>query len=97
MRSLSGIEEMVNELAGNTELFSQLDAEIEKLVEPLHARMDLTPELLSLALAEAMSGKEMEPLNQQRKPKKEETIVAAFEVVPRHSQNLLRKVHVCRR
>ena len=87
--SVSGIEELLNELAGDTELFSRVDAEIEELMEPLHARMGLSPELLSLALAETMSGKDVEPLNQQRKPKKEETIVAAFDAPAASGRTLL--------
>jgi hypothetical protein len=89
MTSLSGIEELVNELAGDADLFSQVDAEIEKLMEPLHARMGLSAELLSLALAETMGGKELEPLNQQRKPKKEETIVAVFDAPAAWGRTLL--------
>jgi hypothetical protein len=87
--SLSGIEELLNELSAATDLFSEVNEEIEKLVLPFHSRIGLTPELLDRALAEAMSGKDMEPLNQQRKPKREETIVAAFDVPIASGRTLL--------
>ena len=78
--SLREVEDLVNELAEDTELFSQLDAEIEKLFRPQHSRVGLTPEILPFVLADALSGKGLEPLNQQRKPKKMETIAAVFDV-----------------
>jgi hypothetical protein len=89
MMSVGGLEEMVNELSADTDLFSEMDAEIQKLLEPFHSRMGLTQEHLSLALAETMSGKDLEPLNQQRRPKKEETIVAAFDIPLASGRTLL--------
>jgi hypothetical protein len=80
MTSLSGIEAMVDELSQDTELFSELDTEVEKLTEPLHGRMNLTPELFDKALADTLSGKACEPLIEQRKPKKEEIVVNVFDV-----------------
>jgi hypothetical protein len=70
MMSLRGVEDLVNELAEDTELFSQLDTEIEELFRTLHSRVGLTPEILPFVLADVLSGKGLEPLNQQRKPKK---------------------------
>jgi len=80
MTSLSGIEAMVEELSRDTELFSELDKEVEKLTEPFHGRMNITPELFNRALAETLSGEACEPLIQQRKPKKEEIVVGVFDV-----------------
>lgn len=89
MSNLSRIAEMQNELADDAALFSEVDGEIEKLMQPLHSRMGLTPELLSVSLEETKSGKHLEPLNQQRKPKKEETIVSAFDVPLASGRSLL--------
>jgi hypothetical protein len=80
--TLSGIEAMLAELAQDTELFQELDSEIEKIVEPLHARVGLTPELFVMALNDMRSGKAeaLDPLHSQRLPRKQETVVQVFNV-----------------
>jgi hypothetical protein len=78
LTNLSGIEAMINELSEDTDLFSGLDVEVSRLIAPLNARFGLTQEHLDAALAEVLRGEPCKPLNQQRKPKKEETIVGVF-------------------
>ena len=82
MPSFSGIESMVTELSTDTELFQELDKEIEKIIEPLHARVGMTPEHFLMVFDEIKSGKAaaLEPLHAQRLPKKQETVVNAFNV-----------------
>jgi hypothetical protein len=79
MPSMTGIEAMIDELSRDTDLFCELDKEVEKLTAPLHSRLEITPELFTKALNEAMS-KESDPLNQQRQPNKEETMSRVFDV-----------------
>jgi hypothetical protein len=81
MANLSGIDAMVAELSQDTELFRELDAAIEKISEPLHLRVGMTSEIFTAALNEIKSGSAgaLGPLNGQRKPKKEETIVSVFD------------------
>jgi hypothetical protein len=57
MPGLSGIEAMVAELTQDTELFEELDREVEKIIEPLHVRAGLTPELFVMAFNDITSGK----------------------------------------
>jgi hypothetical protein len=45
MPSRSGIESMVAELLQDTELFQELDREVEKIIEPLHAQVGLARKL----------------------------------------------------
>jgi hypothetical protein len=75
--SLGGIEEMVNELASPT-CFpgGRGNRQAHGTVACPNGSHSGAP---LLALAETMSGKDLEPLNRQRKPK-EETIVAAFDI-----------------
>lgn len=82
MPSLSGIESMVAELTQDTDLFRELDKEVEKIIEPLHTRVRMTPEFIVTVLEEIKSGKAeaLEPLHGQRMPKKQETVVNAFNV-----------------
>jgi len=88
MTRLRGIETMVKELSDDADLFSLVDAQIEDLTEPLLLRF-VTPELLLAKLHEIQSGKVMDPINPQRKPKKEETIVAVFDIPTRPGLTLL--------
>ena len=82
MPSIRGVEAMVAELSQDTELFRELDKEVERIIEPLHARVGMTPELFVMAFNEIKSGKAeaLEPLHNQRMPKKQETVVSAFKV-----------------
>jgi hypothetical protein len=75
-----GITSMINELSADTDLFTSLDAEIERLIEPSNARFGITPDYLREVSAQIALGEPFEPVNQQRKPKKEETIIAVFNV-----------------
>ncbi len=78
MPSIKGIETMLNELASDTELFRELGKEIEKLVVSLYSRIGLTQELFARAVNKVAAGLDCEPLNQQRKPGKKETIINVF-------------------
>jgi hypothetical protein len=89
MTSIDGIQAMVEELSLDSELFSELDKEVEKLTEPFHARLGVTPELFDRALAETLSGTACEPLIEQRKPKKEEIVIAVFDVPTRTGRSVL--------
>jgi hypothetical protein len=91
MPSLNGIEAMVAELAQDTELFQELDREVEKIIEPLHLRMGVTPELFVMAVNDIISGKAgaLDPLHQQRMPRKQETVVQAFNVPTESGQTVL--------
>lgn len=80
--TLAGTEAMVTELAQDTELFQKLDREIEKITEPLHTRVGLTPELFVMAFNDIKSGRAgaLDPLHSQRMPRKQETVVKMFNV-----------------
>ena len=73
---------MLTELAQDTELFQELDREIEKITEPLHARVGLTRELFVMAFNDIKSGRAgaLDPLHSQRMPRKQETVVKVFNV-----------------
>lgn len=89
--TLTGIETMLAELAQDTELFQELDMEIEKITEPLHARFGLTPELFAMAFNNIKSGRAqaLEPLDSQRMPRKQETVVKVFNVPTASGHTLL--------
>jgi hypothetical protein len=80
--TLPGIEAMLTELAQDTELFQELDGEVENIVGPLHARVGLTPEILVQSFNDIKTGKAgaLDPLHSQRMPRKQETVVKAFNV-----------------
>lgn len=80
--TLNGIEAMLAELAQDTELFQELDREVEAISEPLHARVGLTPELFAMALSDIKNGmaEAFDPLHGQRMPRKQETVVNVFNV-----------------
>ena len=90
MTTLNGIEAMLAELAQDTELFRQLHKRKSKRIsEPLHGRVGLTPELFVAAVDDIKNGTAgaLDPLHPQRMPRKQETIVNAFNVptTPGHS------------
>jgi hypothetical protein len=89
MMSLEGLHAMIDELSTDTGLFSELDEEIDRLVEPLSSRLGIDPEIRARVLSEILTGREPEPLNQQRKPKKEEMIVAVFNAPAESNRNVL--------
>lgn len=80
--TLTGIEVLLAELAHDTELFQELDREVEKITEPLHARVGLTPELFATAFNDIKSGRSgaLDRLHSQRIPRKQETVVKVFNV-----------------
>ena len=78
MPSAHGVEEMIAELDTFTELFEAADAEIDKLVKPLNARIGVTPAMLAACMAEVMRGAPMEHLPETRKPKREEVVVGVY-------------------
>jgi hypothetical protein len=82
MATLNGIDTMLAELAQDTELFQELDKEVEQITAPLHARVGLTPELFVAALKDIKSGEAgaLAPLHPQRMPRKQETVVKVFNV-----------------
>ena len=82
MPTLNGIKSMLAELEQDTELFKELDREVEKISDPLHARLGLTPELFVMALNDIKTGRAgaLEPTHGQRMPRKQETVVNVFNV-----------------
>lgn len=82
MATLTGIEAMLAELVQDTELFQELDEEIERITAPLYARLDVSPELFLAALNDIRSGKAgaLSPLYPQRMPRKQENVVKVFDV-----------------
>ncbi len=78
MGSKTGIDTLLAELAKDTELFSEADAEIEKISYPLRAKLGINEELFERLMAETRGGMPIEPHIQRRKLKKEETIIGAF-------------------
>lgn len=82
MATVAGITAMLAELAQDTELFQELDKEVEKIIEPLFARVGLIPELFVMAFNDLKSGKAgaLDPLHGQRMPRKQETVVQVFNV-----------------
>ena len=80
MLTRDGVNSMLEELDEAATSFSALDDEITKLREPLNSRLGDTPESLSLALNDIISGNDTLPLHQQRPLKREETIVAVYNI-----------------
>jgi hypothetical protein len=89
--TLTGIEAMLAELAQDTELFQEIDREVEKIIEPLHAQVGLTPELLVMAFDDIKSGRAgaLDRLHSQRMPRRQETVVQVFNVATASGHTVL--------
>ncbi len=76
----NGVETMLLELSRDISLFKELDLEVDKLNAPLQQKTWMKPELFEAALNDLKNGnsKALEPLHQQRMPKKQEIIVKVF-------------------
>jgi hypothetical protein len=82
MHTLRGINAILAELTDDTELFRELDREVETVMEPLRGRIGLSPESVARVLTEMRRGKAgpLDPLHPQRMLRKQETLVQVFNV-----------------
>ena len=71
---------LVKELASYTHEFETLDKVVEKRIATFRSRLPISDELTRQSYGEVITGQPFEPLMNQRKPKKQETIVAVHEV-----------------
>lgn len=78
MPSADGVKGMIEELDALTKVFETADGEIDKLVEPLNARIGVTPAMHAACMAEVTRGKPMEPLRETRRPSREEAVVGVY-------------------
>jgi hypothetical protein len=74
-----GAAQLVEELSTYSEAFQALDAEIEHCTEPYLARAGITNETFAEALCATLQGEDTKPFVRQRRPKREELIVAIFQ------------------
>jgi hypothetical protein len=75
-----GVDRLVSELSNYSEAFLELDTEIDKLTGQYHKRLGLPDEMFQESLRAVMRGEDFDPLLQQRRLRKEEEVVAVYEV-----------------
>jgi hypothetical protein len=82
MTTVSGLETMIAELDQDSELFQELDLEVNKFSEPYHLKMGFPNEIADSLLEDIRQGDAaaLESLHDQRFPKKWEKIVKVFKV-----------------
>jgi hypothetical protein len=80
MGSDSGCRTMLAELNAAEELFRIADGLVDGVAAPYLAKMSVKPEVMAEALESAMRGEPPEALRSQRKLKKRESIVRAYDV-----------------
>jgi hypothetical protein len=80
MATAEGCRTLIAELEAAEEMFRAADRLVDQVAAPYQAKMGLSSEILEKALQEARSGEPMEPLRSQRKLKKKEVVVRAYEV-----------------
>lgn len=78
INSRSGIQEMLSELDDYIEMFRSLDEEISSQLRHHAHNLGITEEVINEAMEEVLSGAERESLHDQRKPEKQERLVAAY-------------------
>lgn len=79
MVSQSGLLQMIEELEEFKAAFSDLDEKLEPMSLQGHERLGFTREMFESALAETMSGRPFDPFPTQRKLRKMERVVRAWE------------------
>lgn len=79
MVSESGLLQMIEELKEFKAAFSGLDEKLEPMSLQAYKKLGFTPEMFESALAETMSGRPLDPLPTQRKLRKQERVVRAWE------------------
>ena len=82
MTTVSGLETMIAELDQDSELFQELDLEVNKFSEPYHLKMGFTNEIADSLPEDIRHGDAaaLESLHDQRFPKQLEKIVKLFKV-----------------
>lgn len=70
---------LISELGKMSEQFSRLDKEASKVCKPFMENIGVTEEHIQNALAEILAGKPDDPLLKQRKLKKQERLIRAWE------------------
>ena len=76
----AGVSQLINELSTYEDTFRALDGEIDKCVEPFMSGVGVTDDMVREALASVLRGEPEEPMIRQRRPKKQELIVAVYDV-----------------
>lgn len=84
-----GVVRLIEELSRYSKTFRELDSKIQKLTTPVYPRIGLTDDALEEALNAVRRGEDMEPLWRQRRPRKEEAIVGAYEVPTKSGRSTL--------
>lgn len=79
MFTASGIDKMIAELAVMSEQFHQLDYKFTQRFAQKTKELGITDELIQSALEEGLAGIPMDPLPTQRRLKKQERVVRAWE------------------
>ena len=74
-----GAAQLVEELSTYSEAFQALDAEIEHCTAPYLSRAGITDETFADALCATLRGEDTKPFVRQRRPKREEVIVAIYQ------------------
>jgi hypothetical protein len=80
MATPEGCLALVAELNLAEGLFKRADALVDAAAGPYLEKMNVSREIFAAALQEAMRGEPMEPLRLQRKLKKQEQVIRAFEI-----------------
>lgn len=80
MGSVSGTREMIAELSSYTRLFQEIDREVENRIKPCLDRMGITSELVEQLVETTRRGEPLKPITKRRKPKKQELVVAVYDV-----------------
>lgn len=80
MPSSEGIATLAEELDSYVQEFDSLDSAVTERTEMYSSRLPISSELMAQSVAEIMAGRPMEPMIDQRRPHKQEKIVAVYEV-----------------
>lgn len=76
----AGAQQLIEELTAYSEMFQQLDLEIENFSEPYYQKAGITEDTIRMAIKATMLGDYGEPIVQKRRFGKKETIVGVFDV-----------------
>lgn len=79
MFTASAIDKMIEELDAMSDQFHQLDEKCTQRFAKKRKELGITDEVIHSALEECLAGKPMDPLPTQRKLKKQERVVRAWE------------------
>lgn len=79
MSSVSGIDKMIEELDAMSEQFHRLDEKCTQRFDHKRNELGITDDVVQSALERCLAGQPMEPLLGQRKLKKQERVIRAWE------------------